>query len=148
MNLEEEISTNASDADRLVRTDSEEYEHEGMIRIYYSVTITREFKFGLRSDILFFPLQQNQLNLVTTINPIKTKFGRSKQGKFEKQRNLTIRFNCMNLQMLNSQDRLKNDIYNCTVNKDLQNNLRQLYLQQHEGKQLTQQTIIKQIAEN
>lgn len=56
MNLEEEISTNASDADRLVRTDSEEYDHEGMTRIYYSVTITREFKFGLRSDILFFPL--------------------------------------------------------------------------------------------
>ena len=69
MNLSEDLSTNVSDSDRLVRADFESYKtKDGITRSYSDVVVTREFKFGLRSDIFFFPLEQNVLDLVTTLH--------------------------------------------------------------------------------
>ena len=66
------------------------YKNKGVTRYYSNIVITRGFKFGLHSDIFFFPLEQNLLDLVTTLHPIKTKVG---------NKSMMIRFNCMNLEI-------------------------------------------------
>lgn len=73
INLDEDISSNISDSDRLVRDELRNYTTNGITRYYSNIVITREFKFGLHSDIFFFPLEQNILDLVTTLNPFKVK---------------------------------------------------------------------------
>lgn len=75
LNVEEDLSSNVSDSDRLIRAELTDYENEGFVRYYSNIIITRNFKFGLHSDIFFFPLEQNTLDLVTTINQIKIKMG-------------------------------------------------------------------------
>ena len=69
----DDLSSNTSDSDRLIRAELVRYTSGDVTRIYSNFQITREFKFGLHADIFFFPLEQNILDLVTTFNPIKTK---------------------------------------------------------------------------
>ena len=77
INMKEDVSNNVSDSDRLVRVElarhKTKYKQKEVLRFYSNIVITRCFKFGLHSDIFFFPLEQNELDLVTTLHPIKTK---------------------------------------------------------------------------
>lgn len=91
LNIEDDLSTNVSDSDRTLRSNISEYEFGGTRRIYSNFILTRVFKFGLRSDILFFPLEQNDLDLVTTLNSIKVSLNNNVQ--------FVLRFNCMNIEM-------------------------------------------------
>lgn len=91
LNIEDDLSTNVSDSDRTIRFSLEEHQFGKNRRIYSNFIVTREFKFGLRSDILFFPLEQNDLDLVTTLNSIKISLTPDVQ--------LVLRFNCMNIEM-------------------------------------------------
>lgn len=88
LNIEEDLSTNVSDSDRTIRYSFDEYQFGKIRRIYSNFIVTSEFKFGLRSDILFFPLEQNDLDLVTTLNSIKVSLGSDQ---------IILRFNCMNI---------------------------------------------------
>ena len=91
LNMSEDISNNVSDSDRLVRVEYTPYTIKNVTRVYTNIVVTREFKFGLHSDIFFFPLEKNLLDLVTTLNSIKI--------KDENECPLVIRFNCMNLEI-------------------------------------------------
>lgn len=91
LNIEDDLSTNVSDSDRTIRYTFNEHQFGDNRRIYSNFIVTREFKFGLRSDILFFPLEQNDLDLVTTLNSIKISLQPDVQ--------LILRFNCMNIEM-------------------------------------------------
>ena len=98
INMGEDVSSSTSDSDRLVRVEMTPYTTKGVTRYYSNIVITRGFKFGLQADIFFFRLEQNFLDLVTTLHPIKTKmFFTDKRVKGGSELPLTIRFNCMNL---------------------------------------------------
>lgn len=89
INMSEDVSNNVSDSDRLVRIELTKFKTKSVTRYYSNIIVTRGFKFGLHSDIFFFPLEQNLLDLCTTLHPIKlTK---------DIQHNLMVRFNCMSL---------------------------------------------------
>ena len=148
MNLEEDISSNVSDSDRLIRTELTSYENDGINRYYSNMTITRKFKFGLHSDIFFFPLEQNILDLVTTLNQIKIKIHVNDLQKYKEKEymNLIIRFNCMNLEIGDPRyNESMKDYQNYKVsmenyekeNRMLVEQLKELYMLEHHGKELT-----------
>lgn len=102
INMSEDLTHNVSDSDRLVRMEKTKFKTKDVTRYYSNVIITRGFKFGLHSDIFLFPLEQNILDLVTTIHPIKVdkdKIFDSKLSGSQKAKDLIIRFNCMNLEI-------------------------------------------------
>ena len=94
LSLEGDVSNNASEGDKLVRVEMKEFTSRGVTRYYTNVVVSTEFKFGLHSDIFFFPLEQNTLDLVMALNSFKTKVTYKGQ-----ERKMTVRFNCMDLEM-------------------------------------------------
>ena len=144
LNLKDQVSSNASDSDRLIRVHKSEEDYNGVKRFYHNIVVTRQFKFGLRADIFFFPLEQNELDLVTTLNPIKKRFNNNST--------LEIRFNCMNLQLktadflkdkftksdLNGQQVFLEPFHvNFDPNNNLIDNLKGVYMHENDGKELT-----------
>ena len=66
-----------------------------MKRFYTNLVVSTEFKLGLHSDILFFPLEQNTLDLVMALNSFTVKIDWEERGRLFKK--MIVRFNCMDL---------------------------------------------------
>jgi hypothetical protein len=129
LNIEEDLSTNVSDSDRTIRYNFSEHDFAGTRRLYSNFIVTREFKFGLRSDILFFPLEQNDLDLVTTLNSIKVALRPDVQ--------LVLRFNCMNIEMPKPRqaEHRPSELWVSSVgNAHLRTAVEDLYMHENDGK--------------
>jgi hypothetical protein len=92
------ITDNYSDNDKLVQRKYKiRHDEEGIIRHYINFEITRACKFGISANIFWFPLEQDTLDLVLTLNNFSFKFNLTGVKKNIKE--FKVRFNCMNIEI-------------------------------------------------